>query len=1190
MARGFPRARKTVQSFVYLQESQAPGFHKLRLKSIKLAGFKSFVDPTTVNFPSNLAGVVGPNGCGKSNVIDAVRWVMGETSAKQLRGDSMTDVIFNGSGGRKPVGQASIELVFDNSSGRITGEYAGYNEISVRRRVTREGQSDYFLNGSRCRRRDITDIFLGTGLGPRSYSIIEQGMISNLITAKPEDLRVYIEEAAGISKYKERRRDTENRIRRTRENLERLTDLREELGRQLQRLERQSQAAEKYREYKKEERLLNEQLLSLRWQALNQELAQRKEKNSQTELEIEKLVVAELACNNEIEKLRAGANEKTDALNKVQSRYYEIGAEIARLEQTIMHHKERKQQLASDIQQTEQSFQETQSLLKSDGVKLEGWSAELGELARQKSEAEMAAEATAEELAELEMQASAAQESWEAFQATSADTRQKAEVEQSRIKHFEQSMQAIATRRDRIRSQVSDDQSVSQIDEKSQSLANKQAELQERAEQAGSLEESIVRDITESRDSLNKLSTELDSMRSLLQKSRGRLSSLQALQEAAMNDGQSGTEAWLMAHSLGESPRLADDLEVEPGWEASVETVLGGSLKAVVVPNIDDVFSHLDDFSEGDLELVETAKASGQGDFLAAKVKSQAVPGVLNNVFFADSLDDARKLRATLKTGQSVITKDGIWLGTNWCRVSRDEVEGAGVIERKTEIDKLSVNVEKLESDEAKLKETITSKQSDLQGLEEKQRQARRDKEAVATELSQVNSELSALKARHEQLIQQLERNRSELLAAEDQYKQEEAQLAEARIALAEALDGMESDSDKRDELFQLREQSRNKLSDCRSRHLEKNQAVQQLSSREQLVSTQLESLKETMERMKGQLERLSERRQTLQVDTPEGEDPVREVREQLQERLEARLKEERRLTESREQLQSVEQAIQAQEAQRQKHSQDLLTVRERLQEQRISSQDLSTRKTTLEEQLGDTSPEVVIADLPEEADETSWASRLQSVQDRIQRLGPINLAAIDEFKAEQERKTYLDEQNNELVEALETLESAIRKIDRETRTRFKETYDKIDLGFKELFPRLFGGGHAYLELTGDDLLETGVTIMARPPGKRNSTIHLLSGGEKAMTAIALVFAIFQLNPAPFCMLDEVDAPLDDANVGRFANMVKEMSEKVQFIFITHNKITMEISDQLMGVTMHEPGVSRLVTVDVESAIKMAAV
>ncbi len=1162
----------------------------MRLKSIKLAGFKSFVDPTTVNFPSNLAGVVGPNGCGKSNVIDAVRWVMGETSAKQLRGDSMTDVIFNGSGGRKPVGQASIELIFDNSSGRVSGEYAGYNEISVRRRVTREGQSDYFLNGARCRRRDITDIFLGTGLGPRSYSIIEQGMISNLITAKPEDLRVYIEEAAGISKYKERRRDTENRIRRTRENLERLTDLREELGRQLQRLERQSQAAEKYREYKKEERQVNEQLLSLRWQALNDELVQRKEKTSKTELEIEKLVVAELACNNEIEKLRADASEKTDTLNKIQSRYYEIGAEIARLEQTIKHHEERKQQLASDIEQTEQSYQETQALLKSDESKLDGWKAELEELARQKAEADIAAEAAAEELAELENQAASAQEAWDSFQTAAADTRQKAEVEQSRIKHFEQSMQAIASRRDRIKSQMGDDQSVNQIDEKSQALTTSQETLQTRAEEAAAIEESVIQNITDARAKINQLSTELDSLRNELQKSRGRLSSLQALQEAAMSDGQSGAEAWLAANNLGEAPRLADDLRVEAGWEMAVETVLGGSLKAVVVPNIDEVLARLKDFSSGELGLVESVQSTGEPATLAAKVQSGAVPAALATVYVADSLDDAHKKRGTLKPGESVITTEGIWLGPNWCRVSRDEVESAGVIERKAEIDSLSAQVDKLEATEAQLKDTIAQQQSELQSLEEKQRQARRDKEAVSEELSRVSSELSALKARHEQLIQQLEHNRSELAAADEHYQHEESQLAEARIALAQALDGMESDSGKRDELLQAREQTRSKLSECRSRHQEKSQAAQQLSAREQLVHTQLESLKETMARMKGQLERLAERRQTLQVDTPVGDDPAQEIREQLQERLEARLEEEHRLTEAREQLHSVEQAIQEQETAKQKCAQDLLMVRERLQEQRISSQDLSTRKTTLEEQLGNTSPEAIVADLPEGADEAQWASRLQSIQERIQRLGPINLAAIDEFKAEQERKSYLDEQNNELVEALETLETAIRKIDRETRTRFKETFDKIDSGFKVLFPRLFGGGHAYLELTGDDLLETGVTIMARPPGKRNSTIHLLSGGEKAMTAIALVFAIFQLNPAPFCMLDEVDAPLDDANVGRFANMVKEMAEKVQFIFITHNKITMEIADQLMGVTMHEPGVSRLVTVDVESAIKMAAV
>ena len=1162
----------------------------MRLKSIKLAGFKSFVDPTTVNFPSNLAGVVGPNGCGKSNVIDAVRWVMGESSAKQLRGESMTDVIFNGSNGRKPVGQASIELIFDNSSGRITGEYASYNEISVRRRVTREGQSDYFLNGARCRRRDITDIFLGTGLGPRSYSIIEQGMISNLITAKPEDLRVYIEEAAGISKYKERRRDTENRIRRTRENLERLTDLREELGRQLQRLERQSQAAEKYREYKKEERLLNEQLLSLRWQSLNAELAQRKEKTSRTELEIEKLVVAELACNNEIEKLRAGASEKTDVLNKVQSRYYEIGAEIARLEQTIKHHEERKHQLASDIQQTEQSYQETQALLKSDEAKLEGWAAELEELARQKTEAEIAAETAAEDLAELEIQAATAQEAWDVFQTTSADTRQKAEVEQSRIKHFEQSMQAIASRRVRIRSQLGDDQSASQIDEQLQAFTSKEEALQVQTAQAHEIEESVVLSITDTRTKLSQFSSELDALRNELQQSRGRLSSLQALQEAAMSDGQSGAEAWLTSNNLGESPRLADDLQVEPGWEVAIETVLGGGLKAFVVPNIDKVFDRLDSFTNGDIELVESTNSAGRNSCLAAKVTSGTVPALLATVLVAESVDDARKKRAGLSPGESVITKEGIWLGANWCRVSRDEVEGAGVIERKNEIDALSTNVEKLESTEIQIKEIIANKQSKLQALEEKQRQARRDKEAVAEELSRVGNESSALKARHEQLVQQLEHNRSELAAADEQYKYEESQLAEARITLAQALDGMETDSGKRDELLQMREESRSKLAECRNRHQAKNQAVQQLASREQVVGTQLESLKETMQRMKGQLERLAERRQTLQVNTPASEDPVQELKKQLQERLEARLEEEHKLTEAREQLQSVEQAIQGQENQRQKYSQDLLGVRERLQEQRISAQDLATRKTTLEEQLGATSPEMIVADLPEGADESGWASRLQSVQDRVQRLGPINLAAIDEFKAEQERKTYLDEQNNELVEALEMLETAIRKIDRETRTRFKETFDKIDNGFKALFPRLFGGGHAYLELTGDDLLETGVTIMARPPGKRNSTIHLLSGGEKAMTAIALVFAIFQLNPAPFCMLDEVDAPLDDTNAGRFASMVKEMSETVQLIFITHNKITMEIADQLMGVTMHEPGVSRLVTVDVESAIKMAAV
>lgn len=1163
----------------------------MRLKSIKLAGFKSFVDPTTVNFPSNLAGVVGPNGCGKSNVIDAVRWVMGESSAKQLRGDSMTDVIFNGSSGRKPVGQGSIELVFDNTSGRVTGEYASYNEISVRRRVTREGQSDYFLNGSKCRRRDITDIFLGTGLGPRSYSIIEQGMISNLITAKPEDLRVYIEEAAGISRYKERRRDTENRIRRTRENLERLTDLRDELGRQLQRLHRQSQAAEKYREYKQEERQLNEQLLSLRWQALNEDVSSRKEAIANTELEVEKLVVAELACNTEIEKQREAINEKTDAFNAVQSKYYEVGAEIARLEQTIKHHEERKRQLADDISQTEQSFEETQSHLQNDTAKVEGWMAELEELARQRMEAEALSGQSSAELEDLEARSASAQEAWEQFQSSSAETRQNAEVEQSRIKHFEQSMQSIAARRDRIRSQLGDDESVALIAEQSEDLTVQRTELEEKLQLANDSEESQNQTIADAKLHLGDWANELDAIRSSLQESRGRLSSLEALQEAALNEGQSGIENWLQSNNLGQAPRLADEMDVESGWELAVETVLAGALKAVKVPDIESIANKLADFNEGTLELVDSASVSATSDpeRLSSRTKGDAGSALLDPVYIAEDLSEAMKRRQGLKTGESVITKEGIWLGANWCRVSRGEVVGSGVIERKAEIDALVTAIAESEKNESEKREAIAEKQAQVQSLEEQQRQARREKESLASELSGVEAQVSALNAKHEQLLQQLDHSKTELAAADEQYQLEEEQLAAARIALADALDAMEQDTGKRDELIQAREESRTRLNEVRSQHQQHSQSSQQLAMREQMVSTQLESLNETIERMKGQLERLAERRENLKIDTLGDDSPESSIAEELEERLEARLEIEQKLTSAREEMQAVEQSIQQQESTRQQHQHRLLQVREKLQDQRLQAQDLITRTNTMEEQLGDTDPNLVIADLPEGASESEWSQRLEAVQNRISRLGPINLAAIDEYKAESERKEYLDEQNNELVEALETLEGAIRKIDKETRTRFKETFDKIDTGFKELFPRLFGGGHAYLELTGDDLLETGVTIMARPPGKRNSTIHLLSGGEKAMTAIALVFSIFHLNPAPFCMLDEVDAPLDDANVGRFANMVREMSEKVQFIFITHNKITMEIADQLMGVTMHEPGVSRLVTVDVESAIKMAA-
>ncbi len=1164
----------------------------MQLKSIKLAGFKSFVDPTTVSFPSNLVGVVGPNGCGKSNVIDAVRWVMGETSARQLRGDSMADVIFNGSNGRKPVGQASIELVFDNSSGRIAGEYAGYNEISIRRRVTRDGQSDYFLNGNKCRRRDITDIFLGTGLGPRSYSIIEQGMISNLITARPEDLRVYVEEAAGISKYKERRRDTENRMHRTRENLERLTDFREELGRQLHRLQRQSQAAKRYREYKQEEQVLNEQLLSIRWRYLHAQFSSQQESIRDSEVEVEKLVAAELSCATEIEKQRSISSDKTDALNLVQSKYYELGAEIARLEQIIKHEEERRQQLAEDLSQTEGSYRETGRLLEADRAKASGWEAELHELAQQKQSADTELQAVAKQLEQHEREIQDAQSDWEAFQAVAAENRQRAELQQSSIQHYEQSMQTIIQRRERIRSQPGDDDSMQAIAEQADTLRQRKQELEDRLENAAGQEVSQDQEIIRHRETLNNLSSELDATRSRLQEKRGRLSSLETLQEVAMRDVHGEVEEWLKANELDQAPRVADSLVVESGWELAVERALGGSLRAIQVADIESTARDADSLGNGAIDFIDASdpeKDDVPANRLSSKVAQGVVSRQLDRIWVAEDLNEALRLRSKLDEGESAITSDGTWIGTNWCSIVRGDLVG-GMLERKSEIENLNTEISDLEGRECAQKNTILAQQADLRALEEQLAESRRNREHLAGDLSILGSELAALTARYEQLLAQIEHRRAELTNADEQYAREEALLSQARAALTEALDSMEQDKARRGQLTQARSAADQNVSQSRTRHQQAAQSAQQFAMREQMVSTQLLSLRETIERMEIQMQRLAERRKNLESGQGQENQPDAGLKQQMETKLHQRLDIEQQLTQAREELESVDQAIRTLEEKRQACASQLLDMREHVQNQRIQTQDVLTRKTTLEEQLGEINPETVLSDLPEDVSESQWVEQLTALHSRISRLGPINLAAIDEYQTESERKAYLDEQNAELVEALETLETAIRKIDRETRTRFKETFDKIDNGFKSLFPKLFGGGHAYLELTGDDLLETGVTIMARPPGKRVSTIQLLSGGEKAMTAIALVFAIFQLNPAPFCMLDEVDAPLDDTNVSRFANMVNEMSAKVQFILITHNKITMEIADQLMGVTMHEPGVSRLVTVDVESAIKMAAV
>jgi len=1166
----------------------------MRLKSIKLAGFKSFVDPTTVHFPSNLCAVVGPNGCGKSNVIDAVRWVMGESSAKHLRGESMTDVIFNGSGGRKPVGQASIELIFDNSDGTLGGEYASYAEISIRRKVTRDGQSGYYLNGNKCRRRDITDIFLGTGLGPRSYAIIEQGMISNLIEARPEDLRVFIEEAAGISKYKERRRDTENRMRRTHENLERLTDIRDELGRQLQRLERQAQAAEKYAEFKKEERQAKAQLQALRWREFNAQVQSRQVLISRQELDVEALVTERSSCDNALEKLRVQYTDQSDGFNAVQGEFYAIGAEVARTEQSIEHVRQRARELRQDIEQTERNYAESEQHLRSDRARAEGWEAELAEisptletLGAEEEESSILLQAAEEAMNQW-------QSAWDEFNQRAAQPRQQAEVQQSRIQHLEQVLRRLGERIERLDSERRELISTGPGEEDLALLDEQLAEMEMTGGDMQSQLETMVSSIDETRKSYQAAGQELGQVREQIQSLKGRQSSLEALQQAALEDNGEEKQ-WLDQQGLTGAARLAESLEVQPGWEVALETVLGSGLQAVCVDVLDPLISALDSLGKGELTLLDSTPsapvpAEAGRVSLASLVQGNQATSLLAGIHSAENLDAALALRSGLAAGESVVTREGVWLGPNWVRVARGKNAAAGVLKRKQELAELHSQLESLSVRSEQLAALQMTREQELSSLERQRETLSRTIAERQREYAELRSRVSASRMQIEQFAARRNRAEDELAEIRQQQQLEQEGLGEARVILQDALDAMETDTRQRETLLTERDQARNSLDSARQRARHTRDRLHELSMRERSVSTQLQAVKEGLGRLEIQVARLQERRDQLLASVNLEEDPTEELTLQLEEQLEKRLLVERRLAQARVSLEEVEHGMREHEKRRSQLENLILDKRTELEQTRLQTQEVRTRCNTIAEQIAEQGYQLqsLLDELGEEADPRQWEEELERIAARIQRLGAINLAAIEEFKTESERKTYLDAQHNELTEALETLEGAIRKIDRETRTRFRETFEKINQSLEELFPKVFGGGHAYLELTGDDLLDTGVTIMAQPPGKKNTTIHLLSGGEKALTAIALVFSIFRLNPAPFCMLDEVDAPLDDANVGRYARMVQEMSDRVQFIYITHNKIAMEMAQHLMGVTMHEPGVSRLVSVDVDKAVELA--
>jgi chromosome segregation protein len=1165
----------------------------MRLTAIKLAGFKSFVDATTFTAPTNLTGIVGPNGCGKSNIIDAVRWVMGEGSAKVLRGESMADVIFSGSSSRKPVGTASVELVFDNTEGRIAGEFAGYNEISVKRLIGRDGVSQYNLNNTRCRRKDVRDLFLGTGLGSKSYSIIEQGMISQVVDAGPEEVRSHLEEAAGISRYKERRRETERRIKHTRENLDRLTDLRDEIASHLNRLKRQANAAERYKKLKIEQRELESSLLALQWSSLQQDAGIGRSGLTVQETAMQEQIAEQRAAEARMEAIhqdQAGAGE---ALNAVQGELYSVGSEIARLEQAVQHDRELQARQKKEYDETSGSLQDMEKHMVLDRAQVEDLTTKLAEVepALEKAQTEeLSADA---EMQKAETEVSSWQESLEKHHVKNNELNRKADSQRATVEMLDGRMQDAANRLQNLVGETEGTDTgalsieVVELEKQAGVLASQLAEQQK-------LLEEDRNDLQSRRQVLRDNTAGQHELQGEINRREGRLESLKALQQAARQSG-SGV-AWLESNGLKSAPRLVEQLDVAQGWEAAAETVLGFWLDSVLVDEPKAYSAGLSQLAAGNGKDVELSLLGNQSSGIKASAGSLAekvtAPDVimaqLNNVQIADSLEAAFKSVSGKQDGSSAITADGQWIGPGWVRVAGSQSGQAGMLARKQDIKTLQVEAAKLQQQWSALDESNKTERDVLSNSEKSINELQQKVNGLHRESAELGSRLNAGRARIRDLSGRQKQIAEESGSLQKRQNDDQEQIGVARKALALLLDEMADTEKERSALDQQRQSLLERRDVARTRAREVRNRRHELALKTGSRRASLDSLRNSLQRMDTQFSQLQQRFLDLSEQITQNEDPEVRHRETMDGLLKTRVEVEQRLTAARANLQALEEDYRKLDAARQNCLRKVEDIRSSLEKARLQQQELELNARNLQRQVEQLGHEVaeLAEGLPADADAGAWQEELERLGVRITRLEPVNLAAISEYEEERKRKEYIDAQHADLISALETLENAIKKIDRKTRTRFKDTFESVNKGIQELFPKLFGGGHAYLELTGDDLLTTGVSIMARPPGKRISSIHLMSGGEKALTAVAFVFSIFRLNPAPFCLLDEVDAPLDDANVSRFTAMVKEMSETVQFVIVTHNKITMEMAHQLSGVTMREPGVSRLVQVDIDEAVK----
>jgi chromosome segregation protein len=1168
----------------------------MRLRKIKLSGFKSFVDPISLIIPENLVGIVGPNGCGKSNIIDAVTWVMGESSAKHLRGESLTDVIFNGSSARQPVSQAMVELTFDNSEGRAGGQYAAYTEISIKRQINREGISVYSLNGTRCRRKDIHGLFLGTGLGPRGYSIIEQGTISRLIEAKPEELRVFIEEAAGVSKYREKRKETENRMGHTRENLARLSDIREELEKQLNRLQRQAKAAERYQVLKLEERKLKAEIMALNYRDLKSDITIREEKVQSQETKVEESLAKLRHIESDIEKKRQDLSTANEFFNQVQSNYYQVGGDISQLEQKIEYSNEKISTLTKDIENINDSISKAEDQYKTDKQTLEDLIEKAITLEPELMGSRSDSNKAYDSLNHAEKAMQKWQDEWDAYKEADADFKQQIEVSNTRVNHLKEGLEEIFYRKESLTKEsdvVEKERLGGKLEDLDASLEVKLSEVLDAKKTLESKQNQVVF----CRNKMTSVQEKYTESRTQQQKIEGTLAALVSLQKGNAEIDQEKIENWLTNLGVDSRQRLYEEINVEPDWAHALETVLGQHLQSHIVKNFDETINALNSLSGGNISFVSsesqnTPKKDNIHPRLIDKVSytGSLADNILQQVYIAEDITEALEIYPDLTVSESVVTRTGIWIGRGWVRVNQSSEEDS-ILLREQKIQLLKSENDNLLSDINTLKVELESVKVELNNAEEHQKNADKQVHELQQGLTTTQSHTAEIRGKNQTAQKRLEQIVEELEVLRDREESSNKEINNIENALERTRNDQTSLSAQKNQLIEIRNKHQDLLDGARntwqSTHEQSHEIALQLES----LSSQKASLEQAIKRTEIQIGNFSGQLKDLQDLQIQVSEPLVEIRKNLEDKIAIRIETEKKLNQSRETVQAVESDIREKDILRSTAEQETEECRLILEQFRLESQEIKVRLQTILEQLKTEShePEKILAELEEGASKEEWQEKIIKTEQKIHRLGPINLAAIDEHNQLNERKQYLDLQNNDLSEALTTLENAIRKIDKETRTRFKETFDKINDKLKEMFPILFGGGHALLELTGNDLLDTGVAIMARPPGKKNSSIHLLSGGEKAMTAVALVFSIFKLNPAPFCILDEVDAPLDDTNAGRFSELVKQMSAEVQFLVITHNKITMEIAQQLLGVTMHEAGVSRLVTVDIEEAVQLAA-